>query len=180
LSTYTLDFETIQQVMQEHRKTGLLYAEIPSGVVKLRESCRVEIKIVTGAIASCAIVGVSGRRLIGKDATHELARLGRIRWTFTAQQEATTPSQATSSGPLPGVPATFPRQYTYLSQAQMRTWPRLHRAVFALADGTKSIIKIAEILSVPPDLVEKTLRELQSIGVIIMEPGDRRNNGRYT
>jgi hypothetical protein len=167
LSTYTLDFDTIQQVMRAHRKTGILYAEIASGVMKLRESCRIEIKIMAGDIAACTIVGNSGRYLTGAEATQELARLGRIRWTFTPQQVA-----ATSASPLapPERDASYPRRAAYLDQEQMRNWPRLHRSVFALADGTKSIIKIAEVLVVPPEIVNKVLQDLQSIGVIIMGP----------
>jgi hypothetical protein len=168
LSTYTLDFDTIQQVMRAHRKTGILYAEIASGVMKLREPCRIEIKIITGDIATCTIVGSSGRYLTGAEATQELARLGRIRWTFTPQQPAATlvapvmPSERDTS--------PYPRRTAYLDQEQMRNWPRLHRSVFALADGTKSIIKIAEVLVVPPEIVNKVLQDLQSIGVITMGP----------
>lgn len=56
----------------------------------------------------------------------------------------------------------------------MHNLSRLHRAVFALADGTKSAAKIAEMLSTSPDLVDKALSDLRSIGVIIFErKGDR-------
>jgi hypothetical protein len=172
VAVYTLDFETIQQVMQEHRKTGFLFAELPSGVVGLREACRAEIKIMEGTIASCAIVGNSGRRLAGKEAAQGLARLGRLRWTFTPQQD--TAAQPAVSVPVPGDLSAFPRRYVvYLDQQQMRNWSRMHRAVFALADGTKSVMKIAEILSTSPDLVEKVLRDLQSIGVITIERRNR-------
>ncbi len=167
MSTYTLDFETIQQVMQEHQQTGLLYAELASGAMHLRESCRIEIKIMAGAVASCAIIGNSGRSLTGREATQELTRVGRIRWTFVPQQESTV--QPMSPSLISREAVTVPRRYTYLSQAQMRTWPRMHRAVFALADGTKSIVKIAGILSVSPDLVSKTVRDLRSMGVLTME-----------
>ncbi len=167
MSTYTLDFETMQQVMQEHQKTGLLYAELASGTASLREPCRVEIKIMTGAVASCVIIGKSGRRLSGKVAIRDLGRMGSLRWTFTPQQENVVPPLA--SRPTFTESATFPRRSAYPSQDQMRNWPRMHRAVFALADGTKSVEKMAGILSASPVLVEKTLRELQSIGVIIME-----------
>ncbi len=172
MAVYTLDFETIQQVMQEHQKTGFLFAELQSGVVGLREPCRAEIKIMEGAIASCTIVGNSGRRLTGREAAQALARLGRLRWTFTPQQD--TASQPAVSVPVPGDFSSFPRRYVvYLDQQQMRNWSRMHRAVFALADGTKSVVKIAEILSTSPDLVEKALRDLQSIGVIVIERRNR-------
>ncbi len=172
---YTLDFETIQQVMQEHQKTGFLLAEAPSGIVGLREACHIEIKIVAGAIVSCSVIGSSGRRLTGKEAARGLARLGRIRWTFTPQQEvATQPAPPTSA--FEDI-SFFPRRYVvYLQQEQMRTWSRMHRAVFSLADGTKNVLKIAEMLSTSPDLVDKALRDLQSIGVIIMEQRNNRNH----
>ena len=161
--------------MQEHQKTGFLYAELASGAISLREACRIEIKIMAGAVASCAIVGSSGRSLADKQATQELTRVGRLRWTFIPQQESTV--QPTSPGLVSREAATVPRRYTYLSQTQMRTWPRMHRAVFALADGTKSIVKIAGILSVSPDLVDKTVRELRSIGVITMELENQKGPG---
>ena len=173
MSTYTLDFETIQQVMQEHQKTGILSAEVASGTVRLREACRIEIKIMAGTVSSCVIVGSSGRRLTGREAAQELARMGRLRWTFISQQESAV--QLASSGLVFKESAVLPRRSIYLSQEQMRTWSRMHRAVFALADGTKSSVKIAEILSVSPDLVDKMVRELQSIGVIVMETGNRKN-----
>lgn len=174
---YTLDFETIKQVMQEHQKTGLLYADAPSGAGSLREPCRIEINIVAGAIASCSIVGSSGKRVMGKEAMQAISRLGRLRWNLLPQQEAVV--QPTS--PVAAVPvetSAIPWRTAQVEQWQARTWPRLHRAVFALVDGTKSAAKIAEILSTSPELVEKALRDLQSIGVITMGPQNGKNRTR--
>jgi hypothetical protein len=164
---YNLDFETIKLVMQEHQKTGFLYAEIPSGTARLRESCRIEIEIMTGSFVFCTLIGNSGRRLTGKEAEKELSRLGRLSWTFTPRQEATLPQ---STAPVPALLKLpiFPRRIARLEQWQMRNWSRMHWAVFALVDGTKSSTKIAEMLSVPSDQVEKALRDLQSIGVIAL------------
>lgn len=176
---YTLDFETIKQVMQEHQKTGLLSAEVPAGLAGLREPCRVEINILAGNIVSCAIVGDSGSFITGNEATQELARLGRIRWTFTPQQRANTQPVPAIAKPMPAVTkpvkvSQFPRRTLQVEQWQIQSWPRLHRTVFALADGTKPVTKIAEMLSTPPDLIERALRDLQSIGAIILES----RNGR--
>lgn len=169
---YTLDFETIKQVMQEHQKTGLLSAEMPAGLAGLREPCRIEINILAGNIVSCAIVGDSGRFITGNEAAQELARLGRIRWTFTPQQRASTQPVPAIAKPVKVSP--FPRRTLQVEQWQIQSWPRLHRTVFALADGTKPVAKIAEMLSAPPDLIERALRDLQSIGAIILES----RNGR--
>ncbi len=171
---YILDFETIRQVMQEHQKTGCLYAEVPSGVVSLREPCRIEINIMAGTIASCSIVGNSGGHLTGKEAAQELSRLGRLRWTFTPQQEVV--AQPAPPAAVPVEDSFFPLRAAHLEQQEMRSWPRMHRRVFVLADGTKSVTKIAVILSTSPDLVNKALRDLQSIGVIAMGPQNGRDH----
>jgi hypothetical protein len=165
---YILDFDTISQVMQEHKKSGFLYAEAPAGVVSLREPCRIEINIVAGVIVSCIIVGNSGRRFTGKECAQELSRLGQLRWTFTPQQEVVV--QSAPPVALPVEDSFFPLRTVHLEQLEIRSWPRMHRAVFALADGTKSVTKISAILSTSPDLVNKALRDLQSIGVIARGP----------
>ncbi len=169
---YTLDFETIRQMMQAYQQTGFLYAEVPSGIGSLREPCRIEINIFSGNITSCTIVSIRGRRLAGKEAVQELSRLGRLRWTFTPQEEAVVQEPLSlTSGENPLLPQ---RTIVQLEQGQMRNFSRLHRAVFALVDGTKSATKIAEMLSTSPELIDKALRDLQSIGVIVFG----RQNGK--
>lgn len=164
---YTLDFETIKQVMQEHQKTGILSADVPSGTASVKESCRVEIKLVSGTIVSCLIVGVSGRRVPEKTMTQELTQLGRLNWTFTPQLERIAPPVTPVSPPA----ARFlPQRTAQIEQWQMNSWPRIHRLVFALADGTKSALKIAEILSVSSEVIDGALRDLQAIGVMAMIP----------
>ncbi len=169
---YTLDFETIRQVMQAHQKTGSLHAQVPAGIASLREPCHIEINIVAGAIVSCAIIGSSGRGFTGEKAIQELFRLGQLSWTFTSRQEVTAqlvPPALTAREPF------FSRRIARLESWHMSRLSRLHRMVFALADGTKSGAKIAEILSTSPDLVDKALNDLQSMGVITTRQQDDRN-----
>ncbi len=173
MAVYNLDFETIRQMMQAYQQTGFLSAEVPSGVMSLREPCRIEVDIMSGFITSCTVVGISGQRLTGKKTIQEISRLGRLNWTFTPKSEDVT--QPEQSAVTDGEKYTLPRRTIIrLEQRQMHNLSRLHRAVFALADGTKSAAKIAEMLSTSPDLVDKALSDLRSIGVIIFErKGDR-------
>jgi hypothetical protein len=165
---FTLDFQTIQQVMQAHHRTGWLFAEAPSGVAGIREPCRIEINVIEGKITSCALISRSGQHIAGNQAAAALSRLGRLRWTFTPDVEVTVkPVSPTLS---PGRISFFPQRTMQLRQEQMRTWSRMYKAIFALADGTKSVAKIAEILSIPRQQVERALRDLQSAGVIEMVP----------
>lgn len=165
---YILDFETIKQVMQEHQKTGILSAETPSGVRNLRGPCRVEIILKAGGIVSCTLVGGNGGRLTGKDAVQPLVHLGRLRWMFTPESEVIPPPARPTFAAEGNF--LFPQHMVWLEQEQVRSWPRMHRAVFALADGTKNVVKIAEMLSTSRDVVDGVLRDLQSIGVITMGP----------
>ena len=161
---YTLDFNTIRLMMQAYQQTGLLTAEVVSGVMGLRGPCRIEIVLQAGSIVMCTLIGSDGGWLTGKEAEQALTHLGRLRWTFTMQPEAIAlPKPVT-----PAVETNFIVSWRIasVSSEQMRTWPRTHRLIFALADGTKNVAKIAEILSISPDIVKKALSDLQLIGVI--------------
>lgn len=163
---YTLDFETMMQVMQGHRKTGLLYADVPAGTAGIREPCRIEIKLEAGNMVSCFLITESGQRLTQGDAIKRIARFGTLHWDFLPQA-AIAPPALPAPRVIPSPENTlFPRRIASVEQWQMQSWPHLHRRIFVLADGTRSLAKIAEILSVPPVSVERVLRDLQSIRVI--------------
>jgi hypothetical protein len=161
---YTLNFETIRQVMQAHQKTGTLRARAPTGIASLREPCNIEISIMAGSIVSCTVVGSSGRYMVGERAIQELYRVGQLSWTFTPVEE--TVAQPTPSSNFGSGEFYFVRRISHLEPWQMNNLSRLHRAVFGLVDGTKSTTKIAEMLSTSPDLVNKALNDLQSLGII--------------
>lgn len=173
---YTLDFETMKQVMQEHQMTGSLTAEVSTGVIGMHEPCRIEISIKEGVIISAAIIGnTSGRNLTGKDVMKALSRLGRLRWDFVAQQAKTTQPLPPIVQIQPVEKVFVPQRTVMLDQRQMQSWPRIHRVVFAMADGTKSTQKIASLLSTAQPVVDKVLSELQAIGVITITQHDKRN-----
>lgn len=161
---YTLDFNTIKLMMQSYQQTGLLTAEVASGVAGLRGPCRIEIALNAGSIVMCTLIGSDGAWLTGKEAEQALTHLGRLRWTFTMQPEVV----ALPKPAIPVVETNFiiPWRIASVSSEQLRTWPRTHRLIFAVADGTKNVAKIAEVLSISPDFVKKALSDLQLIGVI--------------
>ncbi|HET8847053.1 MAG TPA: hypothetical protein VFN35_36665 [Ktedonobacteraceae bacterium] len=156
--------------MQEHRKTGFLYADVPAEAVGLRGRCHIEVQLTAGNIISCVIVSENGQQIPQKEAIKKISRLGLLFWTFTPQEPTT------QSLPVPVTPVapeenfTFPRRAMQIEQWQMSTWPRLHRGIFALADGSRSSAKIAAILTTPPQAVDRALRELEAIGAIVMGP----------
>jgi hypothetical protein len=159
----------MRQVMQAHKKTGRLLATLPSGVSSLHEPCQIEIALKAGKIVSSAIVGQSGSLLTGERAYQELTRLGRLRWTFTSQL-----SPIIQPEPVPHVLEKHaislrPRRIVVVEQQEMRPWQRMHRLVYALVDGRRSVADIAKLLSMTPETIEDVLSYLRSIRVIVME-----------
>ena len=144
----------------------------------MRAPLYIEITLTAGNISRCTLAESSGRSLKAEDAMQAISRLGQIRWTFIQRQEAVplpAPSVVTP-GVLtvvaPDIHTIIPRRITPVGKEQVSSWPRLHRAVFGLADGTKSVVRIAEILAIPPGPVNQVLRELQTIGIIVLESQD--------
>lgn len=174
---YNLDFDTIKLVMREHRATGYLFANVPTGVAGLQGPCRIDVRLSRGEVVSCVVIGSNGQRLPEEESVKRVTRLGRLRWEFVAQEET---GPVVSFSPAWDEVSLFPQRTVYLDQRQMQSWPRLHRSVFALADGTRSSVKIAEMLSVGPEVVERVLRDLQRQGTIVIRPNTMRNhrNGR--
>ena len=160
---YNLDFDTIKQVMKEHRKTGKLSSETPMGIADIPGPCSIEVILKDGVAVSYFITGSDGHRLAVKEPAQHLARLGHLQWTFTAQDESRA---RTSISAAPSAVSSFPQRTVSLNPGQMRSWTRLHRMVYALADGTKSVERIAAMLSTTPDQVEKALIDLQAIGAV--------------
>jgi hypothetical protein len=172
---YNLDIETMIQIMQTHQQTGFLQADIPPKTAGVRESRQVNIAISSGSIVSCTITYSDGRQRTGKEAHQELVRLGRLRWTFTLQSGLPTQPQPPSHNPVENS-LSPPRRTASPEQQVIRSWPRVHRQVFALVDGTKCCEKIAEILSTPPNVIDQVLRDLQKMQVILFRKQDARDH----
>src|SRR6266568_6949507 len=136
---YTLDIETVKRVMQEHRETARLSADVPAGVIGRRhDAFHIEITFQAGALYACTLQGSSGWSKTAKDALHELERLGavRLRWTVMPLPDGlASPLTATASTLVAGTPASCPRRTEQeVNPEQMRTWPRVYRGVFSLSD----------------------------------------------
>ena len=164
---YTLDIETMRQIMQKHKQTGHLHADLPSGVPSLRETCHVEIALKDGKMVSCSIAS-SQHLLTGDKAYKELTRLGRIHWTFVPSSPPVTQPRLPSHS-LEKKARSRPRRIVEVEPWQMRSWPRQHKLVYELTDGTRNVQEIAKLLSTTPKEIEEILIDLQRILVIQIE-----------
>ncbi len=96
---YSIDLETMVQILQEHRQTGVLQAEVPGGMAGLRERCRIEIDVVKGNIVACRVENSSERVVLwGDDALREVYRLGVLDWILTLRREPLPPLHESSPG----------------------------------------------------------------------------------
>lgn len=171
---YNLDIDTMMQVMQIHQQTGVLQANVSPKAAGVKETGRIEVAISSGSMVSCTITYNSGRRLVGKKAHQELVGLGRLDWTFTPQLDLPIQSKPASHNSGANT-LSFPQRVASPAQQVMSSWPRMHRQVFALIDGTKSCTKIAEILSRPPSVIEQVLGDLQEMRVILFKQQDSKD-----
>jgi hypothetical protein len=174
---YKLDFETLKRAMAAHQKTGILFTEVPAGVIGKREA-HIEIILKSGKIASCELQGSDGWSKRGQEAEAELARLGQrqLAWTFTPMSEGMIQPEsqrpAVTSPLSPGLGAElsqlFPRRTGRIAQGRpMRSWLPVQKLVYGYIDGTRSVANIVTVLSsYRPEQVVQAVTELESMGVI--------------
>ncbi len=179
---YTLDLVTILRLLHEFRKSGILRAELATGVAQFKQPCVVIIELLAGEMLVCQVKEARGQNLlVGQDAYDTVAGLGKINWTFTILAEEELPSRRQTgklgSGSLPAVTPQrgtdnlflslrVPRRLVDLNNAGINPLPRRYRQVYILIDGIRNRDKIAAMLSQPAQLVEEVLREMETAGII--------------
>jgi hypothetical protein len=192
---YTIDLATLLRLLQEFQRSGILTAELPSGVPGTKEPCHAWVELAEGKMVSCHIKNRVGRNLLtGSKALSILKSLGTLDWSLEVVPRITQklPSVRVPpitqtlpamrvpsiSQPLPAVqvpPITVsppvPRRIAQIEQKELNLWPRTHRRVFALIDGNRNVNEIATMLSLSRGVegVMTVLRDLKATGIIAIE-----------
>ncbi len=196
---YTIDLVTILQLLHEFQQSGILRAELSSGLAHLKQPCIIMIELLRGEMTACYVKDTRGQTLLaGQEAFQAASAAGKLLWVFDAlpDQELlggeqhfrslpgpsiqtsplnTGPLQTPSAVPVPKLPANFsrvprvPKRLMQLNHAEISAWSRRHRQVYILVDGVRSVEKIAAMLSQPSQLVEEVLREIEVTGAITLE-----------
>lgn len=167
---YSLTFQMMQLILRQFGYTGEVHADIPARSV-LKSGGRVVLVVQNGNVVSCFIFNQNKQKLYeGKEAQNILARLNVLDWRLTSPTSSSAAVRNTHSTTSPqttpnGRASFYPRRLA-LPQAQMSTWPPLHRSVYFLADGVHNVEQIAVLLSCPQHSVEKAIQDLQAIGGI--------------
>ncbi len=170
---YNLDLATLLQLLQEFRRTGSIYAQLPPGALALKERCQAKIELIEGKMISCWITTRNGQySASGDEALQILHRLGTLDWEFQAQIE--TPQHVSETSPILSTdPSAFiPRRLASVEQTTLNRLSRKQRRVFVLVDGERSIAKIVSILfPASPNTKEVigVLRELEAMRLITVK-----------
>jgi len=169
---YLLDLTTLMQILSRQQQSGELLASrvyVPG----MNELCQAHLDLVDGAIRSCVIRTVAGSVLAqGDNAVVVLANLV-LKWNWTVHQTeplaSQTPRPQSQAQPQTGRNDVFeiPYKAERINLTELNALSRTHRKVFGLIDGTRSIKRIAELLS-PSERVElpTILRDLRTKGMI--------------
>ena len=197
MQKYELDLETLLSLLEGMHQNSILFTNVPSGFLGQKTSCQVRIDLVAGRVAYCHIEDSEGRiHVLGnKNAFSLFYDMGPLEW-FVETRLPDTPSSLADTNaslpgtmlpaitrPLPAIPSQntkplrkissiVPRQIVNVEPQFLQRLSRNQRRVLVLVDGTRNIEKITSILySSPQDnmqIVLKTLRELESLGLITM------------
>jgi hypothetical protein len=132
---YTIDLAKILQILREFRRNGILQAELPAGLPRLKQPCQIVIELVGGEVASAFVKNTKGQTLLVNDeALQAVAAVGKLTWVFDQlpSSPSAPPPFAASVTPVPPVipalpaprtPQTRPLQDPF-TQPQMLAFPR--------------------------------------------------------
>lgn len=202
---YTIDLTTLLQLLREFRRTGVLRAELPSGVRDLKRPCLAVIELLNGEVVTCQVKDTKGQTLFWNQEAYEaIVGVGKLNWVLDSLSEAELPSRQglsnrpfrettpPTTGPVqmplawPGPPgpnvtarlsgqasisrlSRVPRHRIRPTQRDINAWPRLHRQIYILIDGARSVERIAAMLSQPAQIVEQVLQEIEATGAILLD-----------
>lgn len=184
---YLLDLETLLLFLGSRRQSGELFTDLKRfpGIAH-KGPCRVHITLIEGKVVACSVQDLAGRELVGGDsAIRGLERLGQLDWAWSAAKPRPLSAPAQPSAPVQGSPAIpasgnfsnpsalVPRRIVPLGMINKNALPHKYRQVLLLVDGSRTVVQIANLLSVSPspsDIQEviTILTDLQLRGLVVI------------
>ncbi len=169
---YHIDLTTILRIFaHQNGKLDTDVRHIPG----VKERCHARLILSNGKVVSCIVEGKSGVLFLGEDALHMLQRMGILEWTYTPETQ-NAPPISTQMSPAPprseriaeNMLVLFPIRTRLIEPREFASWSRWQRFVYNLADGSKSVDDIAQVLYQPRERIQETLSELQRQGAITL------------
>lgn len=190
---YKIDLTSLLRLFEEFQRSGNLVAEIPRGTFGLKETGIARVELLQGKVVACLISKRDGSYYAtGSDALSKLQLAGNLKWRVEAEAQPPPPriSGLLSSPPPPSMQPVDPPRSPTVSRSSgyqlifelipvrldipvpdqhvLRGLTFKQRRVLALIDGTRSIARIADLLSLPVGEVQSILVELQAMRLIVI------------
>lgn len=188
---YYLDFATIIQLLKEFPRSGVLWAELPKGIMNTQETCWIQLRLLQGEITACQIIASRGGTIVAdKNVLRKVEGLGPLEWTFGPLKGSPASPMNTLADDSPptylSVPispyhsdtsntsnqlssflfALVPRRLTTVEQHLLNALTRQQWQILALVDGRRNIAQIAALLFSPSNIesgAEEVLTLLQEM-----------------
>ncbi len=187
---YTIDLDTILQILGGFQQNGLLQGDLPVKRLGNKVLWKAYLRLAEGNVVSCSIVDDQGTLVrAGQDALSMLRGTGQLHWLMSRDEssESGQPQveeqrritkvlpqySPVSIQPQAGIffSSLVPRRLVLISIEQMNQgrWSRGYRQVYAMIDGMRTVETIASLLTLPLGSVEQILNDLQKMNTIAID-----------
>jgi|SRR5712692_560829 len=172
MESYHINLETILRVLSRH--SGELRALVKR-VPGTKEEGLARVMLDKGKIVSCSIESRIETLYSEDDALRLLQAIGELDWIFIpsipqpSSLSVAPQVLSPSTEPILEIFLTaFPVRLRLVGPQELASWPRLHRSVYNLVDGRKTVEAIAQVLSNRHKRVVEALSILRANGIIAL------------
>ena len=170
---YLLDLPTLFSILSRQKRSGHLWTK-PIRIPTLKENMSIFMIIDSGVLQLCQLIRRENVFLEGEQVYQIALSLPAVEWHW----QTLSVSQKPSSPPQPSSPSLSLRSSSHeesllpirTTRAQdpqlLRQLSRQYIHILSLCDGTRSLQRIATILTLSPSVLLVALRELEGRGMI--------------
>src|SRR5579875_734247 len=183
---YALTLDALLGILQSHQQTQQVWALVPAEVLPALKGratrgtlCRVSLDVSQGQVVSCVIHDQQERVLLeGPKALACVRSCEQVVWTVQLLPSASglsvaeggahgLPASVTSpASPMPWSARPPPMLVQTLDARLLEAVSRRQRRLLLLINGQRSSTELGMMLGMPTEHVERTLRELEALGLI--------------
>ena len=170
---YLLDIETLLLFLSNRRQSGEVSTDLKRFPgIAYKGPCHAYITMKEGKVISSIVQDQEGRILVeGDRALQGLKGMGQLDWAWATVSLKSVPAAPDQRNP-PDMSSLILRRIIPLEMIDRNTLPRRYWQILLLVDGSRTVARIASILSVSPsasDLQEviRIVQELHQRGIIV-------------
>ena len=171
--TYFLDLSTLFSILSRQKRSGNLWTK-PTRLPTLKENMSILIYIDSGVLQRCQLIHREKVFLEGEQAYQIALSLPALEWhwrTLAVSQKPQSPLTPSSSSPSlqfsSREASLLPTRTPKAQDPQiLHQLSRQYVHILSLCDGTRSLQRIAAMLTLSPHILLAALQELEGWGLI--------------